>query len=360
MQYKRNKITTFILDKKWSVIRHLLLIVPLTTTLYPDITPESRRFLNIISSQDISVVTNGFYKLSFVMFVSALSILYVNFFFAVPKLLFKNKYIYYALSLLGMAAVYFLIEKYSMETIFKGYEKFVTIPQFSFKSVIDNTLNPIVFLGATTGYKIFKKWVMDIERLTEMENAQLQMELNQLKNQVNPHFLFNTLNNLDTLVKTDTEKASQVIHGLSDVIRYQIYDSNKEKILLSKDIEILKQLLMLEKIRRDKFDYEISVTGDIDGLLVPPLLFINFIDNSLKHSLDNRNNSFIKIKWNYDRKDLIFFIQNSKPSFLQKRENGGLGLKNIKRRLELLFDTRFSLNIDDEEKMYTVILKIEL
>ena len=229
----QEKILNFFLDKRWAIVRHLLLIVPLATTLYPDINPSARRFIKI-SDIEINAIIVGVFKLNAVMFISGLAILYFNFYIVVPKLLFKNKFLAYSGTLLALATFYFFIEKDVATYLFRGYEKYVSLPNFSFKSFIDNTLNPIVFLGATTGYKIFKKWIIDNQRLNDLEKAQLQEELTNLKNQVNPHFLFNTLNNLNTLIQTDTEKATQVVLGLSDVLKYQIYDSNKEFILMSK------------------------------------------------------------------------------------------------------------------------------
>src|SRR5262249_8495991 len=102
-----------------------------------------------------------------------------------------------------------------------------------------------VLLGAVVGMKVFKKWMVDIQRMNALHQANLKTELEQLKSQVNPHFLFNTLNNLLVLTKTDPERASQVLLGLSDLLRYQLYDSTKEKILLSKDITFIQNLLSL-------------------------------------------------------------------------------------------------------------------
>jgi LytS/YehU family sensor histidine kinase len=259
-----------------------------------------------------------------------------------------------------LAFCYFTIAVSTANYLLVGFEKYINLPSLSVSSFVDYLLAPIAYLGAATGYKIFKKWMADNERLNQLRNEQLKEELNQLKNQVNPHFLFNTLNNLDTLIQTDSKRASQVVLGLSDILRYQIYESNRDHILLSKDIDMLYQYLLLEKIRRDRFNYEILVESKIDGVLLPPLIFINFVDNALKHSLDNRNASYVRIKFNIIDKRLFFEIENSKPSFITQRETGGFGLKNIKRRLDLLYEKNYDLILTDEPNKYTVSLNIPL
>src|SRR5688572_18982903 len=140
-----------------------------------------------------------------------------------------------------------------------------------------------VLLGSVVGLKVFKKWIIDVQRMNELHQTNLKTELEQLKSQVNPHFLFNTLNNLLVLTQTDVGKATQVLLGLSDLLRYQLYDSAREKILLSKDIAFIQNVLDLEKIRKNDFDFTIHTEGDIDGHSLPPFLFIPFVENAIKH-----------------------------------------------------------------------------
>lgn len=344
------------MQDRWRILRHILLIIPLISTFFPQI-DLSKRITPIPNQDQLMMLSNW---VGAVMLVTSLLIIYVNIYVFVPRFLFKDKFLFYTLILFGMALLYYIIEVISTKYIYDSFEKYLILPKFVFKDFINETLLPLVFLGSTTGYKIFKKWIIDNERLNEMRNSQLKEELNHLKNQVNPHFLFNTLNNLGTLIQTDTEKATQVVHGLSDVLKYQIYDSSREQILLSKDIAILSQLLLLEKIRRDRFTYELWLQDNIDGILIPPLLFINFIDNALKHSLDNREASYLKIKIAIIEKRLEFYCENSKPSFIVTKETGGIGLKNITRRLELLYGSTYTLNLQDEPNKFSVYLTIPI
>src|SRR6185295_11462360 len=150
-----------------------------------------------------------------------------------------------------------------------------------------------VLLGSVIGLRVFKKWINDMQQMNELHQINLKTELEQLKSQVNPHFLFNTLNNLLVLTKTDPEKASQVLLGLSDLLRYQLYDSAREKILLSKDIDFIHNLLSLEKIRKNDFDYNIRTEGNTDGVTLPPFLFIPFVENAIKHGASTVGHSYL-------------------------------------------------------------------
>lgn len=351
---QQNRLLKFLMNKQWGVVRHLMLIIPLASIFYPTVSdasatiPDYKKILSAVNSHALF------------MFCLSVAIIYFNLWVLVPRMLFRNRFIYYAISFFSLGFTYYLGEYFHGNHAYQGLEKYIDLPGFNLKDIMDNTLLPLIFMGATAGYKVFKKWIIDMQRLNELQKAQLQEELTNLKNQVNPHFLFNTLNNLNTLVQTDPQKASQVILGLSDVLRYQIYDSTKEKLLLTKDIAMLEQFLMLEKIRRDHFRFEIITEGEPSTILLPPLLFVNFIDNAIKHGADTREPSFCKIKISIAPGKLFFECSNSKPSVITRKESGGLGLNNIKRRLELLYGKAYTLLIKDEPNLYSIQLSIPI
>src|SRR6202000_1449787 len=121
---------------------------------------------------------------------------------------------------------------------------------------------PVLLLLPSTAFRLFQRSILDNQRIAELERISMQSELQQLKNQINPHFLFNMLNNVNVLTQQDPEKASQVLMKLSDLLRYQLYDSSREKVLLTADIRFLTDFLNLEKIRRDNFDFIVSKEGE--------------------------------------------------------------------------------------------------
>lgn len=217
----------------------------------------------------------------------------------------------------------------------------------------------IVLLSASASIKFFQKWIVDKQRIHELETSKISTELEQLKNQINPHFLFNMLNNANVLTKKDPEKASQVLMKLSDLLRYQLYDSARDKVFLTSDIHFLEDFLNLEKVRRENFDFLISKVGDLNGVQIQPLLFISFVENAVKHNNDSANSSYVNLFFEVKNNELFFKCINSKPTVKAVNNTGGLGLANIKRRLELLFPNLHNLKIDDYPETYCVTLSIK-
>ena len=223
---------------------------------------------------------------------------------------------------------------------------------------------PIILMSTTV--RLLQKWTNDNKRIVELDNLTLNMELKELRNQINPHFLFNMLNNVKALIRTDPEKASTVIVKLSEFLRYQLYENNEEKTLLTSEIEFLSNFINLEKIRRENFSVEIKTETDkkiLNTTFIPPNLFTTFVENAIKHSVEiNDNPSFVLINIEIKNKNLLFACTNSRnPNYSISNENyGGLGLTNIKRRLELLYQEKFDLKIHSSDKEYTVNLSIPL
>jgi hypothetical protein len=352
---KDKPLLNFVMNKKLAWIRHIFLTLVIAVN-YQLLNFEELR--NI--AQKINIPFATLYIGNSVMACFALLIISINLYLLFP-LFFKNgKYLYYAFSIFWLI-VFFYFANFGIQYLYveKFGKKIEYATSFSIIGFIETVMYPLVFLGSTTGYRLFKIWIVDQQRFTALEKSQLNTELAQLKNQVNPHFLFNTLNNLQVLTKTNPDKASQIILGLSDVLRYQIYDSQHDTVLLNKDIEIIEQYIELEKIRRDHLNATIKIQGKVKGILLPALLFINFVDNAIKHS-NTTGESYIDILFKVENKELYFSIINSKSLHKVDEENGGVGLANIKKRLQLLFGDNHTLTIEDEQDKYEVQLKILL
>jgi len=186
-------------------------------------------------------------------------------------------------------------------------------------------------------------------------------ELEQLQNQINPHFLFNMLNNILVLVQESPEEATNVLKKMNNLLIYQFNTGNNKHALLSEDIQFINDLLNLEKIRRDQFEFDIIVENNAEKYNVPPMLFINFVENAVKYSKDAENLSYIRIYFGATENTLHFTCLNSKPEIpTPKNEFGGLGLVNIRRRLELLYADNHTLNIHDDEKTFKVQLEVKI
>jgi len=323
-----NVLFRFLISPDRRIFRHLLLIVFIGAVLY----------------NSTSVIANPI-----AIFIYFILLFYINMYVLVPKFLFKNKNIEYSLSVIGILVVV-AVCGYFFNPFNKGHG--LNIPLFSFLTIL--------LLAASSSIKLFQKGMMDKQLIYELEQSKTYAELEQLKNQINPHFLFNMLNNANVLTKKDPEKASQVLMKLSDLLRYQLYDSSRDQVLLTSDIHFLEDFLNLEKVRRDSFDFLISKEGDLSGVQVPPFLFISFVENAVKHNNDATKLSYVDIYFDVRNDELFFKCINSKPTLKSISNRAGLGLINVKRRLELLFPATHSLNIEDDSERYCVTLTIRL
>jgi hypothetical protein len=323
-----NVLFRFLISPERRLFRHLLLIV----------------FIGIVLYNSTSVIASPI-----TVFVYFIILFYVNMYVLVPKLLFRNKNLEYCLAVICIIVVV-AIWGYFYNPFTK--KNALNLPLFSFLTVL--------LLAASSSIKLFQKGMMDKQLIYELKQSKTYAELEQLKNQINPHFLFNMLNNANVLTKKDPEKASLVLMKLSDLLRYQLYDSARDKVLLTSDIHFLEDFLNLEKVRRHSFDFIISKEGDLSGVQIPPLLFISFVENAVKHNNDATKSSYVNLYFDVRNGELFFKCINSKPKLKSVNNTGGMGLTNIKRRLELLFPATHSLHIEEDSERYCVTLTIKL
>ncbi|MFT3826695.1 MAG: histidine kinase [Chitinophagaceae bacterium] len=193
-----------------------------------------------------------------------------------------------------------------------------------------------------------------------LENAQLDAEVNFLKSQINPHFLFNTLNGIYSLAHAKSEQTEKAILKLSEMLRYMLYDSSIKKIELSRDIDYISNYIHLQRLRvSQKVHIDYQVKGNLQGLFIEPLLLITFIENPFKHGISYTKHSHIKIEINVFEETLTLLTSNPIAES-NNFEVGGIGLKNARRRLDLLYPNTYSLDIVHNEQSYIVNLKISL
>lgn len=297
--------------------------------------------------------------LNILFVVYILILIYLNVYILIPKLLTKSKIFFYIISLIVLAIFTFTIVLIVDQTF---YEYRITKngkPVFSFVNLFHFILSFNIILASTTAIKIFQNWLRTRENFYTMREMNFQNELSLLKNQISPHFLFNTLNNANILIEDDPKLASSLILSLSELLRYQIYDCSEESIILSSDIEFFENFLFIEASRRDDFEYEILVTGEKHDILVPPLLFIPFIENAVKHN-NSYQKAFIKVHFHLEENILHFTCANSKISDESIVQTGGIGLTNIKKRLDLLYPDKYQLVIDNKPSSFFVDLILEL
>ena len=218
----------------------------------------------------------------------------------------------------------------------------------------------VLMLGMNLGIKLYFKQRNDQKHLKELERRNLEQQLEYLKYQINPHFFMNTLNNIHALVDIDPEKAKSTILELSKMMRFVLYEGNKTVVPLEREISFLQNYITLMKLRyTDKVRIQVDVAQTLPNKDVPPLIFITFVENAFKHGVSYRQESFIDIAINIDNDTLVFTCNNSRiPQ--EEEKHGGVGLANVRQRLDLIYGLNYELDINDDPQTYSVKLTLPL
>jgi two-component sensor histidine kinase len=218
----------------------------------------------------------------------------------------------------------------------------------------------ILMLGANLGVKLFFKQQRDQQKLSELRRQNLEQQLEHLKYQINPHFLMNTLNNIHALVDIDAERAKETIIELSRIMRFVLYEGSKQTVPLAGEIEFLSNYIRLMQLRvSDKVKVTVSLPQQLPDAAIPPLMLITFVENAFKHGVSYQQPSFIDIDGHIADGQLVFSCRNSKIPAAED-SHGGVGLKNVRQRLRLIYGDRYTLNITDDADTYNILLKIPL
>ena len=295
-------------------------------------------------------------------------LVYFNFYLLIPRLLQQKKYVLYGCSLLAAILAITLLD-ISIRKIYAhfGSKIFSIESSYTFYNVAVQVVREIYLVGFTTGIKLAKDWIQNQQRLAyisetmkEREKQYLEAELNFLKSQIQPHFFFNTLNNLYSLTLKKSDHAPEVVLKLSDLMSYMLYETGAPKIPINKEITCLQNYLDLEKLRfGQRLSISFEIEGQIEDACIPPLVLIFFVENSFKHGVRNIVDKIkIDIQLKVESDFLFFQVKNPVSEKNALLTNTGIGLKNVKRRLELLYGDNFNLETEKKEKEYIASLKI--
>lgn len=211
-------------------------------------------------------------------------------------------------------------------------------------------------------FKTVTEWIKDRKIKAELEKDKLTSQLELLKSQINPHFLFNTLNNIDVLILDEPKKASDYLKKLSEILRFMLYETNTERVPLSKEIEYIKKYVELQKVRTlNKKFVELAIIGKMEGKFIAPMIFIHFVENAFKYATNKKIENAISIRFDISENEVSFFCKNhvNLPD-VKSQDNNGLGFKLIKKRLDLIYKKDYSLNVNSEDNWYIVQLEIHL
>ena len=220
----------------------------------------------------------------------------------------------------------------------------------------------LLLMGMNLGVKLYFKSQEDTKLLTQIDKHNLERQLEYLKYQVNPHFFMNTLNNIHALVDIDPERAKTTIVELSKMMRYILYEGNNRLIPLPREVQFLSNYVQLMRLRyTDKVSIRMSAPSNLPDVMIPPLLLIMFVENAFKHGISYRTESFVYITLDVKDDRLKFVCRNSKQHLtVKEKKGGGMGLVNVRRRLDLLFQDTYTLKIEDRENEYDVSLDLPL
>mgnify|MGYP003575904358 CR=1 FL=1 len=293
----------------------------------------------------------------------------------IPKYLYTRKFVKLGISFLLISAcctlAYRLIEIcFADPYFFQEYQKYY--PLFKWKKLngtfSEQLLNKEYLMHAfeqSNSIVWIALMIKFVRMWYERKQVALHSELNFLKAQIHPHFLFNTLNNLYALTLNQSSKSPQVVLGLSEILRYMLYECNSDHVLLDRDIEIIKSYITLEKLRyEDRLDLNMTINGNTKGLQIAPLLMMPLIENAFKHGASEMmEEAWINIDLEINEKRLKVKVSNSYPGQQSKNGEihyGKIGIGNVRKRLELLYPGAHHFNIYQEEDMYVVIMEIQL
>jgi len=211
-------------------------------------------------------------------------------------------------------------------------------------------------------FKTFIEWIKDRKIKAELEKDKIASQLELLKSQINPHFLFNSLNNIDVLIQDESQKASEYLKKLTEILRFMLYESNTDRIPLIEEIEYIKKYIDLQKIRTSNDNFvKFEISGNASGKNIAPMIFIHFIENAFKYSINKKIENAINIRFDISENQVSFFCKNHNKTLNDTNpDKNGLGIKLIKQKLDLIYKKAYALNVKEEDNWYIVNLEIQL
>lgn len=350
---QHNKLIHFLVDPKKKVYRHLLLIFCIVFLAL------NGSFMTYPGNPEIALINSiG----SFVLYLVAL---YLNFYILIPRFLITNRLLIYVTCLIVIVSLLVFVEFTSenlLKTTFKiesGRYALFTGRWYLF--VLDILASCFVygicFAGFTMTF-LLQYWFTSGQRITELEKVAVKTELKQLKDQIQPDFLFNMIQTAGLRARKIPQDTSYILMKLSKLLRYQLYDSRRSDVFLDTEIKSLEYYLDLENKRREcvEYSYVINKDGDIHRAIVPPLLFISFLKYHLSHIDENQNNACIELHFRVTEKRLNFTCQG----YISQKTNNHDELLNVRRRLDLLFGKNYLLNVHEAPEYLKINLSFEL
>ena len=307
-------------------------------------------------------ISNYFIIRNAFMLLLLASFYYINSLSLIPGLLLPGKLRIYTLIILIMVLTISVVNLMFAQILDNIMDHEMHHPSF-LRRLLYPVFPSLFVFAISTAIKITNEWFRNEKQKKEMENEKLNSELAFLKSQVNPHFLFNILNNICSLARKKSDETENSIIKLSQIMRYMLYESKDEKVSLEKEVEYLKNYIELQRLRiSEKVIINFNIEGNPGKYLIEPMLLIPFVENAFKHGISYVDDSRIEISMKVGDELILFTVEN----YIVKKNDeniiveSGIGLKNVLRRLELLYPGKHEISIKDDKVKYSVNLKISL
>lgn len=301
----------------------------------------------------------GWY-ITFIKVADLALMVYLTNYLLIPRLLYKKRYFLFALLFIALVFTFSIgkmyVEAALLQTSFDIWDRFKV-------RVYDNVIPHFLLVSTGAAIKLLTDHAHAQRRLGELARGKAETELNFLKSQINPHFLFNSLNTIYFLIDKQNAEARTTLLQMAGLLRYQLYDCNSPTIEIEKEVHYLQDYIRLQELRKDKqYEAGIEVGEQIKGFRITPLLLIPFVENAFKHiSHYSHEKNFIRVNLQRQNGTFTFIVENSKDDQQRSTEPaGGIGLANVKRRLELLYPGKHSLQIVNGTQTFKIELNLQL
>lgn len=295
-----------------------------------------------------------------------LLVFYVNFFVFIKRFMLQKRWIVFFVSNLllisTVSILLYLWHGYYFTNLAGIPMEHIPPPRNSFVFISRDMFFMMLTASMAVAIRVTLEWQHTDREKAKMEIVASQAEIKNLKNQLNPHFLFNTLNNIYSLMRMDQEKAQEAVLSLSKTLRYVLYDNNQEKVSLDKDLAFTKSYIDLMSLRlTDKVNVRVNISEKTEGLTIAPLMFITQVENAFKHGISQAAPSFIDIDIDIHEKVILCSVRNSFfPKDVNDYSGSGIGIDNLQRRLSLIYPGKHSFNYSTLNNVYISELKITL
>ena len=326
------------------VLFWLLLLVGWHYFRFQDYPPKNALWISLLKVADLAMLV---YSTNYLL---------------IPYFLYKKKYWLFGMFFLIMIVTSSVFKLYLLSHLLNNPGVFSIAGGLKAR-VYDNVLPHILLVSTGAAFKLLLDQERSQQMMAELVREKANAELDFLKSQINPHFVFNSLNAVYFLITKENTEARKTLLEFSDLLRYQLYDCNAPAIEIEKEINFLKNYIRLQELRKDE-SYKVSflIGEDVKGFAIAPLLLVPFVENAFKHISHHTDKSnFVDVAINYSAGKMIFSVRNARDLNQRVTEPiGGIGLQNVKRRLQLLYNKKYDLLIKETDSVFAIELTLEV